>query len=127
MLDHGQVRPCGEFWHGTRLRQPRYDVIAERCGVRVPGGLSELDLLELSVTARPTTRRWSSRAFRSSIPHLGLDPNPISPTRTLHILQHLTAPRADLGPECRDFPEALRPCSDDHVIAGRWLHAHADC
>jgi hypothetical protein len=80
--------------HQWRLREPRYDITAERWTVRLPGDLSGLDLLELSVTGEPEDAALVQPAFLASIRRRELDPYAFQQTKTRHVLQHLAASRS---------------------------------
>lgn len=82
----GPVEACQ--W---QLRDPRYDITAERWTVRIPGDLSGLDFLELSVTAEPSDAALVQPAFLASIRHRGLDPYAFHQTKTRHVLERLAA------------------------------------
>jgi hypothetical protein len=75
--------------HRWRLREPRYDIIAERWTVLTPGDPPGLDLLELSVTAEPEDAALIQPAFLASIRLTGLEPYAFQQTKTRHALQHL--------------------------------------
>ena len=72
-----------------RLREPRYDITAERWTVLTPGDPPGLDLLELSVTAEPEDAALVQPAFLASIRRRGLDPYAFQQTKTRHVLQYL--------------------------------------
>jgi hypothetical protein len=74
-----------------RLRERRYDIAAERWTVRLPGHPSDVDLLELSVTAEPADAALVQPAFLATIRRRGLDPYAFRQTKTRHVLQHLSA------------------------------------
>ena len=74
-----------------RLREPRYDITAERWTVLTPGDPPGLDLLELSVTAEPEDAALIQPAFLASIRRRGLDPYAFQQTKTRYVLQHLAA------------------------------------
>ena len=74
-----------------RLREPRYDITAERWTVLTPGDPPGLDLLELSVTAEPEDAALVQPAFLASIRRRGLDPYAFQQTKTRHVLQYLAA------------------------------------
>jgi len=76
-----------------RLREPPYDITAERWTVRIPGGPPGLDFLELSVTAEPDDAALVQPAFLASIRRRGLDPGAFQQTKTRHVLQRLAAVR----------------------------------
>jgi hypothetical protein len=75
--------------HRWRLREPRYDITAERWTVPTPGDPPGLDLLELSVTAEPEDAALVQPAFLASIRSRGPDPYAFQQTKTRHVLQHL--------------------------------------
>jgi hypothetical protein len=72
-----------------RLREPRYDITAERWTVITPGDPPGLDLLELSVTAEPEDAALVQPAFLASIRRRGVDPYGFSQTKTRHVLERL--------------------------------------
>lgn len=74
-----------------RLREPRYDITAERWTVLTPGDLPGLDLLELSVTAEPEDAALVQPAFLASIRRRGLDPYAFQQARIRYALQYLAA------------------------------------
>ena len=76
-----------------RLREPRYDITAERWTMPTPGDPPGPDLLELSVTAEPEDAALVQPAFLASIRRKGLDPYAFQQTKTRHVLQYL-APSA---------------------------------
>jgi hypothetical protein len=76
-----------------RLREPRYDITAERWTVRIPGDRSGLDLLELSVTADPDDAALVQPAFLASIRRRGLDPYAFQEAKTRYVLDNLAASR----------------------------------
>ncbi len=73
-----------------RWREPRYDVTAVRWIVRVAGEPSELQFLELSVTAEPDDAALVQQAFLASIRRRGLDPYAFLQTKTRYVLQRLS-------------------------------------
>ena len=77
--------------HRWRLREPRYDITAERWTVLTPGDPPGLDLLELSVAAEPEDAALVQPAFLASIRSRGLDPYAFRQTKTRHVLQYLAA------------------------------------
>lgn len=81
--------------HRWRLREPRYDIIAEQWTVLTPGDPPGLDLLELSVTAEPDDAALVQPAFLASIRLRGLDPYAFPQTKTRYVLQRL----AGSGPQ----------------------------
>ena len=72
-----------------RLREPRYDITAERWTVLTPIDPPGPDLLELSVTAEPEDAALVQPAFLASIRRRGLDPYAFQQTKTRHVLQYL--------------------------------------
>ena len=76
--------------HQWQLHEPRYDITVEQWTIRTPGDPPEFDLLELSVTAEPEDAALVQPAFLASIRRRGLDPYAFQPTKTRHVLQHLT-------------------------------------
>jgi hypothetical protein len=74
-----------------RLREPRYDITAERWTVHIPNAARGRDLLELSVTAEPEDAALLQPAFLASIRRQGLDPYAFQQTKTRHVLQYLAA------------------------------------
>jgi hypothetical protein len=76
-----------------RLREPRYDVTAERWTVLTPANPG-LDLLELSITAEPDDATLIQPAFLASIRLRGLDPYAFQQTKTRHVLQYLATLRS---------------------------------
>jgi hypothetical protein len=72
-----------------RLREPRYDITAERWTVPIRGDASGLDLLELSVTAEPEDAALIQPAFLAWIRRRGFDPYAFQQTKTRHVLQYL--------------------------------------
>jgi hypothetical protein len=77
--------------HEWRLREPRYDITAERWIVLTPGDGPGLDLLELSVTAEPEDAALVQSAFLASIRRRGLDPYAYQATKTRYVLQYLAS------------------------------------
>jgi len=73
-----------------RLREPRYDITAERWTVLTTSGTPGPDLLELSVTAEPEDAALVQPAFLASIRRRGIDPYAYQQTKTRHVLQYLT-------------------------------------
>ena len=80
--------------HQWQLREPRYDIVAERWTVLTPGDTPGLDLLELSVTAEPEDAALIQPAFLASIRRKGLDPYAFQATKTRHVLQYLATLRS---------------------------------
>jgi hypothetical protein len=74
-----------------RLREPRYDITAERWTVLTTGDPAGFDLLELSVTAEPEDAALVQPAFLASIRRRGLDPYAYQQTKTRHVLQYFAA------------------------------------
>ena len=72
-----------------RLREPRYDITAERWTVLTTSGPPGPDLLELSVMAEPEDAALVLPAFLASIRRRGLDPYAYQQTKTRHVLQRL--------------------------------------
>jgi hypothetical protein len=72
-----------------RLREPGYDITAERWTVPTPSDPPGPDLLELSVTAEPEDAALVQPAFLASIRRRGLDPYAFQQTKTRHVLQYL--------------------------------------
>jgi len=72
-----------------RVREPRYDLTAERWTVLTPGDPPGPDLLELSVTAESEDAALVQPAFLASIRRRGLDPYAFQQTKTRHVLQYL--------------------------------------